>query len=571
MKREWLPDELAEQWTLSPTERKAVGNKAGSTRLGFAVLLKFFQVEGRFPRDPQEVPLVAVEYVAPQVGLSPGAWGRYAWDGRTVEYHRAQIRRLLGFREATLSDAQGLDTWLQENVLARERLLDRVKDIAREWYRDLRIEPPSPDQVDRVVRSAIHNYEEHFCTGVLKQLSPDTTTRLDELLAPMQNSTAAPTEAGVAALHYLSTDPGRAGLRSIEEQVAKLNILRAVSLPADVFPDTSSPLLKSLRDRAVVEEAFELRRHPESLRRAMLAAFCRIREQEVVDELIDLLIATVHKIGAKAERRVEEEAVEEFKRVAGKHELLCRVAEVSLAHPDGLVREVVYPVVNEETLRAIIKEAQATGAAYREKVQMVIRSSYRGHYRRMVPLILRALDFRSNNESHQPVIRALALLSKYAGTKVRTYPPEEEVPIEGVVRSAWVDAVVEQHENKPRVDRIAYEVCALQALRDRLRCKEVWVVGANRFRNPDEDLPKDFEQRRTTYFASLKLPTRGEEFVAKVRREMTDALTHLDATLPNNPHMRILSRGGGRISLSPLEAQAEPSNLVALKVEMNQR
>jgi len=33
----------------------------------------------------------------------------------------------------------------------------------------------------------------------------------------------------------------------------------------------------------------------------------------------------------------------------------------------------------------------------------------------------------------------------------------------------------------------------LQALREKLRCKEIWVVGANRYRNPEEDLPADFE------------------------------------------------------------------------------
>ena len=98
MKREWTPDELAEQWTLSFAEHQVVGKKTGSTRLGFAVLLKFIQVEGRFPRHPRDVPMAVVEYIAPQLGLSPALWERYVWSGSTVEYHRAQIRRFLGLR-----------------------------------------------------------------------------------------------------------------------------------------------------------------------------------------------------------------------------------------------------------------------------------------------------------------------------------------------------------------------------------------------------------------------------------------------------------------------------------------
>lgn len=38
------------------------------------------------------------------------------------------------------------------------------------------------------------------------------------------------------------------------------------------------------------------------------------------------------------------------------------------------------------------------------------------------------------------------------------------------------------------------------ALRDRLRCKEIWVVGAHEWRNPDRDLPADFEAHRAEHY-----------------------------------------------------------------------
>jgi TnpA family transposase len=568
MKRDWLTDELAEHWTLSPAQREAIGNKSGPTRLGFAVLVKFFELEGRFPREPEEIPAIVIEHLAYQVGVPPTMWDGYAWEGRTIEYHRAQVRRLLGFREATLDDNSDLAVWLAENILPHERQFDRVKEIARERLRDTRIEPPSTERLDRVVRSVIHNYEERFCVATLERISSTSRVRLDELLAPLPPATEA---AGGAVLNYLASDPGRAGLRSIEEHVAKLDLVRAIDLPSDLFPENTASLARSFRDRAAVEESFELRRHPQALRLTMLAAFCWVRARELVDELVELLTATVHRIGARAEQRVEEELLEDLRRVAGKYGLLYQVAEVSLAHPDGLVRDVVYPVINEDTLKALVKEAQASGPAYRRRIQTVIRNSYRGHYRRMLPVILRALDFRSNNEAHRPVIRALDLLRKYAGSKAHSYPPEEEVPIEDVVPAAWVDAVVEQQAGGPRVDRIAYEICALQALRAQLRCKEIWVPGADRFRNPDADLPGDFEQRRSNYYESLKLPRSAEEFAASIRREMAAVLEHLDRTLPSNPHVHIVERVSGRLSVSPLEAQPEPLNLAALKTEVSTR
>jgi hypothetical protein len=63
MKRQWENEELIEHWILGPWDLAQVGNKSGATRLGFAVLLKFFQREGRFPFFKNEVPGVVVSFV----------------------------------------------------------------------------------------------------------------------------------------------------------------------------------------------------------------------------------------------------------------------------------------------------------------------------------------------------------------------------------------------------------------------------------------------------------------------------------------------------------------------------
>jgi hypothetical protein len=53
---------------------------------------------------------------------------------------------------------------------------------------------------------------------------------------------------------------------------------------------------------------------------------------------------------------------------------------------------------------------------------------------------------------------------------------------------------------------MVYEAVAFQALRDRLRCQEIWVVRADKWRKPDEDLPQDFEARRTENYRSCTSP-----------------------------------------------------------------
>ena len=81
------------------------------------------------------------------------------------------------------------------------------------------------------------------------------------------------------------------------------------------------------------------------------------------------------------------------------------------------------------------------------------------------------------------------------------------MPLDGVVRGLWRSRHGEGRRRPDRVNRVTYEIAVLEALRERLRCKEIWVVGANRYRNPDDDLPADFEQNREDYYRALNLPS----------------------------------------------------------------
>ena len=67
MKRTWDIEELIEYFTLVPLELEPLGNKTGATYLGFAFLLKCFQLEGRFPTAKHEIPQSVVDYVAHQL------------------------------------------------------------------------------------------------------------------------------------------------------------------------------------------------------------------------------------------------------------------------------------------------------------------------------------------------------------------------------------------------------------------------------------------------------------------------------------------------------------------------
>lgn len=98
MKRQWSPEELVEQFTLLPDEMVLLETKVGVNQLGFAVWLKFFQYEARFPHTRQDVPKAVTSYIAGQLNLSPRLLQEYSNQGRTLARHRIEIREFFGFR-----------------------------------------------------------------------------------------------------------------------------------------------------------------------------------------------------------------------------------------------------------------------------------------------------------------------------------------------------------------------------------------------------------------------------------------------------------------------------------------
>ena len=159
-----------------------------------------------------------------------------------------------------------------------------------------------------------------------------------------------------------------------------------------------------------------------------------------MDTLIELLISIIHKIGSRAEHRVNNEVIKEVKRVQGKNKLLYDVASASLDNPEGKVKEIIFPVAPEQTLRDVIQEFKLSGS-YDQQVQIIMRGSYGNHYRRMVPMLLKALTLCPTSEATKPLIAALDLIRKYADKNEVNYQGTEIVPLEGIVSDKWLPMV----------------------------------------------------------------------------------------------------------------------------------
>ncbi len=579
VKPNWDAEELIEYWTLLPTELELAENKVGGNKIGFALLLKHFQLFASFPERSSSIPKIIISYIANQINTPLSSYSDYDWSGRSAKSYRVEIRRLFNFRVATVQDSEEMSNWLIREILPNAQKFEAIREVVSQRWRELQLEPPTKLQVERLIKSAIYQYEADFCSSTLEKLTPEIIQKIDILLSTEDTEETEDDESvkksgkkiKMSDFAFLKTDPGAVGLDSFLTEIKKLKLIRAVGLPLDLFTGISEKLLKTYRNRASTEFPYDLRRHKDAIRYTLMAAFCIQRSQEITDNLVELLNQIIHRIDTRAVRRVNQELIDEFKTVSGKTGLLFRIAEAAIASPTGVVEQVIYPVVSLSTLKDLVAEYKSTGNFYQQRVHTVVRNSFASHYRRMIPQLLDVLEFRSNNDIHRPVIEALELLKKYAYSKARYYDSTEEIPIDGVLKAGAKEILLEtDSEGNERINRINYEICVLQALRERLCCKEIWVVGASRYRNPDDDLPTDFESKRQIYYQALTLPEDVETFISGLQKQMEEGLEKLDQGMPRNKSVAIVSKGDkSLIRLSPFDAKPDPINLKQLKGEIN--
>src|SRR3954468_1432980 len=264
--------------------------------------LGHWRQHGRFPDDEADLAPAVVGHLASQVGVGADALDGYDWAGRTGRRHRRLILDHLAVAAFDDTAEARFRRWLAEGLLPGEPASAVLEAEVGAWFARERVTRPGAYRLDRILRSARAAHDDAALRRVADRLDAGLRARLDALLTDDGDGTA---------FARIAADPGRVGLESLLAEIAKLNLLRGLALPPGLLRGVHPDQVKRFRRRAAVESTWELRRHPERIRLALLAFWCAPREAEVVDGLVELLIQVTHRITVKAERRVLEELVEE--------------------------------------------------------------------------------------------------------------------------------------------------------------------------------------------------------------------------------------------------------------------
>ena len=248
---------------------------------------------------------------------------------------------------------------------------------------------------------------------------------------------------------------------------------------------------------------FELR--PRRL--ATLVVFVREMEAILTDSALVIFDKMLGSLSRLADRAHKDKVVDRAKILETSARTLLGMAKAMLAAKAKGEDQVVAVerAVGWERLKTLVADAEAAVAHARADNLGEIVDRY-ASVRRMSPIILDTFTFRSW-KANDPLLAALDVVRNlHAG---RVMKPPSHPPI-ACLRPVWRKLV----KTNAGIDRRAYEVAVMTALRERLQSGDIWVEGSRAFRAFDDFLlPLEaFSSRRRAGELGLAIPDRFEDW-----------------------------------------------------------
>ena len=508
---------------------------------------------------------------------------------------------------------------------------DEAVAEAYEYLYEQKIEPYGEKQLNRLLITAHQQFESEFFSNIEQSLKPETKTALDALLTETSNDSSlseqSSTQTNPLTLTELKSEQVELKIDSILAEVQKYLALRTIVIPNIVEHFGSRKLFEKYYTRVLAERPSSLKEHKPNLRYAYLAIFCLIKKQHMTDTLIDLLLKLLKRILTKAERSVDKALALDNKRVKGKMGTLLKLAKKSIDNPDGVIKNTIYPDITQERLTEIINDLGEDGQWYRNQIKTKALSLYSHNNRRIVWALMNVLDFDAS-PSLSNLLKIIQFMKKLniensEEAKVRKERLYAPILLEKIISPYWLPFVsvkidhptspslkatagksleskedLSSLEKKPekelsedtsnseattqvptpvpakvatkvRINWNAFELALFEQLNAELPVKNIWIKHAFRYRNPEEDMPRDFDEKEDYYFNLLGLSKDADIFIDDLKKRLDDNLFNLNESILTNPKVTFNKSGKkGSIKITPFDPQSEPQNVDAFKQEI---
>ena len=542
-------------WHPIPILFDKLNNKKGASRFINLFLLHYYYHKYQFPdfaNVSDELLQHGIALLAPS--LSHEEITNCFQNDRQIYRYKEEIRAHFGYRLLQPSDL--IEIRKNFSVLfSSNGNKNYIQEVLLKELEQQKIEKPGDKDIELLINNILHLEEREVFTKINSCLTESNKNYIDDYIL------SSPEFDGVC--QFLRQDSGASNKDGVADEIKRLNILNQLPIESLHFIGAISLKQRNIyRRRFLTDTPERTKRRTDISRYSLASVFYFQRHQEATDNLVEHLLHFIHQIKKTADKK-QAKLNKEIGQQLGDLDSLYSLAEINRDYPKGIIEEVVYPSVPQETIEHLIK-TRDFARQIKKKVHTSVIKKYANTFRHIIFNIIDCLDFHSNNIDF---LEAIKLIKRYQKSKLKHYPLEENVLLDGLISKQQQKEIIERDEtNHVRILRKDYECAIFKLLRLKLKHKEVWVSGAYKYRDPIDDLPKDFDENREKYFTILDAPLIAQDFIDTIKGEMSHHITVFDDGFPNNELVNIVKRKSKYwIELTPLEKIEEPKFIQRLK------
>lgn len=506
------PAELAKHYLLSDEDLELVQERRrAENRLGFAVQLCLIRYPGRLLRANEYPPWPLIAFVADQVGADPDVFSAYAKRDETRREHALLLLR--HFRLVTFKGQHFRDLvrWSAPVAIDNPKGSMLVGAVLNE-LRQRRILHPNLIVIERLVAAALGRADQRVLSQINAHLSAYQRRMLDGWLTSEPDKR----QSRFSWVRQPSGRPCPANLLAIVKRLQAIQDLGLAVAVVDTLPPARRQSLSREGNRVAVHN---LRLFTDARRYAVMAITLLELEQTLADDALGMHDRIIGRVLQRGKRQQAESLQADTKRIK---QALGMFAALGKALIDARARQhepwaVIEAAVPWDQLCAMIDGIETLGQPRRLDPLGFIEAYY-PQIRRYAPALLDQFDFQAAPGGEE-VLAALDLLKKMNATGKRKLP--EDAPT-SFITAKW-ELFVRTGEG---LDRRYYELCALSALRDRLRSGDIWVPGSRQYRDFEHYLlgKGAFAELRATGETPVAIETSFAQYMEKRTEHLTSRL-----------------------------------------------
>jgi len=375
-------------WHPIPILFDTLNNKKGASRFVYLFLLHYFYHNHQFPdfnNVSDELLQHGVMLFAPTLSLEE-ITDCFQSD-RQIYRYKEEIRAHFGYRLLLPDDF--IEIRKSFSVLfSSNGNKNYIKEILVKELDQQKIEQPTDSDIELLINKIQNVEEQEVFTKINNCLTESSKNYIDDYILSSTEFD------GVC--QFLRQDSGASSKDGVANEIKRLNILNQLPIDALRFIGSINSKQRNIyRRRFLTDTPERTKRRADISRYSLASVFCFQRHQEALDNLVEHLLHFIHQMKKTADKK-QAKLNKEIGQQLGDLDSLYSLAEINRDFPKGIIEEVVYPSVPQETIEHLIK-TRDFARLVKKKVHASVIKKYANTYRHIIFNIIGCLDFHSNN------------------------------------------------------------------------------------------------------------------------------------------------------------------------------